>query len=158
MDKVAIEFAEVAERYCSLVETYDGEDWDSFGLTMISLLAELIFKAHQLPDAEATDADLPRVAESQWKAVFDNLSKTLKHTYYWSVFSPTELEDNQPSYGDLADDLADIWRDLKPGLVALTNCNDPEYWTNEAIWQWRFGLTAHWGNHAAEALSCLQRS
>lgn len=153
MDNIANEFGEVAARYCSLIESTDKQDWDSFRLTTISLLAELIYKAHQLPDVEGTGANGRSITQAEWKEVFDNVSTNLKFTYYWTALSPTDLEDDSLGCGDLADDLADIWRDLKEGLLILEN--NPTA-SRDAIWQWRFGLSAHWGDHAAQALSCLQ--
>ena len=45
--------------------------------------------------------------------------------------------------GSLADDAADIYRDLPSGL------ND------NAVGEWRFGFDNNWGKHAAEALYAL---
>lgn len=55
------------------------------------------------------------------------------------------------SLGSLADDLADIWRDLRAGLDALEGGSQ---WQDVA-WEWRFGLQTHWGRHAVEALRAL---
>jgi hypothetical protein len=51
----------------------------------------------------------------------------------------------------LSDDLADIWLDLKHGLLALDDRARPE----DVTWEWRFGFYAHWGRHATEALRAL---
>jgi hypothetical protein len=55
--------------------------------------------------------------------------------------------------GDLANDLADIYRDITPGL---------RYWETAAttglgniVWEWRFSFTTHWGRHAVAALGIL---
>jgi hypothetical protein len=51
----------------------------------------------------------------------------------------------------LADDLADIWADLKQGLLALDAGAPPE----DVTWEWRLLFYAHWGRHATVALRAL---
>jgi hypothetical protein len=51
----------------------------------------------------------------------------------------------------LADDLADIHRDLTHGLRALADGAAHE----DVVWEWRFGFYSHWGRHATEALRVL---
>jgi hypothetical protein len=51
----------------------------------------------------------------------------------------------------VSDDLADIWLDLKHGLLALDDGAPPD----DVTWEWRFGFYAHWGRHATEALRAL---
>jgi hypothetical protein len=52
---------------------------------------------------------------------------------------------------DLADDLADIWRDVKSGLLLYRSENPAA-----ASWEWRFHFKAHWGRHATGAMHALQ--
>jgi hypothetical protein len=66
---------------------------------------------------------------------------------YNQVFDPTQ--DADAVHGSLADDLADIYRDLKEGLVLKeTKLRQPE----DLIWEWRFAFHSHWGKHAMDAL------
>jgi len=66
------------------------------------------------------------------------------------VFDPTK--DSEAISGSLADDIADIYRDLKKGLeLKETYPRQPE----AAIWQWRFGFYSHWGKHAMDALLAI---
>jgi len=51
----------------------------------------------------------------------------------------------------VADDLADIWRDLRTGLNAMAT----ESRWEDVGWEWRFGLQTHWGKHAVDALAAL---
>jgi hypothetical protein len=39
--------------------------------------------------------------------------------YYWDVFDPFDHEDHQAVCGDLVDDLADIYKDIKRGLTVF---------------------------------------
>jgi hypothetical protein len=51
----------------------------------------------------------------------------------------------------IADDVADVWRDVKRGLLALGEGHRPD----DVTWQWRFDFYSHWGRHATEALRAL---
>jgi hypothetical protein len=53
--------------------------------------------------------------------------------------------------GSIADDLADTWRDLKQGLLALES-GSPEA---DVVFSWRHDFTSHWGRHAVNALAAL---
>jgi hypothetical protein len=56
--------------------------------------------------------------------------------------------------GDLADDLADIYRDIKPGLRAWDT--EEEGYLDEVVFDWKlphFG--SHWGIHAVGAMRAL---
>ena len=52
--------------------------------------------------------------------------------------------------GSLADDIADIYRDVVSGLRAFQSGLRAE-----AIWEWGFNFRDHWGRHATEAIKAL---
>jgi hypothetical protein len=53
----------------------------------------------------------------------------------------------------LSDDLADIWHEIKIGLVELDNGEPTSL--QEAMWQWRTLFEFHWRRHAAAAIVAL---
>lgn len=66
------------------------------------------------------------------------------------VFDPTK--DREAIYGSLADDIADIYRDLKEGLVLHhSGLASP----NDILWDWRLGFYSHWGKHSMDALRTI---
>jgi hypothetical protein len=66
---------------------------------------------------------------------------------YWLVFDPTK--DSEAIRGSLANDIADVYRDVKEGL----DCQDLDLaLLSDAIWEWRIGFYSHWGRHAINAL------
>ncbi len=69
--------------------------------------------------------------------------------HYSEIFSPL-LPLEAPVVGDLADDLADIYRDLAAGL-ALYEAGSVE----DALWHWGFNFQIHWGEHASSAIRAL---
>jgi hypothetical protein len=75
---------------------------------------------------------------------------------YWAYFDPTEPLDSTQEiiFGDLADDLADIYRDIKPGLRAWATSDDA--YLSHIVFGWKIPLFgSHWGVHAVSALRAL---
>jgi len=70
--------------------------------------------------------------------------------YYGEVFNPLTVPPEEPVVGDLSDDLADIYFELRAGLDLYEN-KQPQ----EALWTWKFGLEIHWGEHATSAIRVL---
>jgi hypothetical protein len=56
-------------------------------------------------------------------------------------------------HGSISDDLADIWRDVKMGLLAFDS-GKPKC-IKDAVWHWRFSFGSHWGYHVAGAIRAL---
>jgi Domain of unknown function (DUF5063) len=74
-----------------------------------------------------------------------------KSDYYKVVFDPWKTEDPEVMHGSISDDLADIWRDLKHGMLVLTKDD-----ASNAICEWRFHFFFHWGpRHATHVLRPL---
>ena len=96
---------------------------------------------------------LNRIDHEQWQRVREQVGQRLARDLYWVVFEPLEKEKPDPVVGSLSDDLADIWRDLKPGLAEIDSCKATSI--SDAVWQWRFSFESHWGHHAAEAIAAL---
>jgi hypothetical protein len=71
-------------------------------------------------------------------------------TYYSEVFNSNVVPPEDPVIGDLADDIADIYRDLRRGLNLLDAGH-----TEQAVWEWVFHLKHHWGEHATSAIRAL---
>jgi hypothetical protein len=70
--------------------------------------------------------------------------------YYSEVFNPLPVPGEEPIVGDLADDIADIYKDIRRGLDLL----DAGY-MEHAVWEWIFHLQHHWGEHATSAIRAL---
>ena len=69
-------------------------------------------------------------------------------TTYWDVFNP--LTATEPVMNSLADDLADIYRDVKAALSLY----EARHFT-DAAWDWRFNFQIHWGQHLVGAQRAL---
>jgi len=143
-----IEFVERARAYCAFVESAGVFGSVERLRKAAVLLAELYAAGLQLPDVEPVDID-----EKESKVEHPRLDLGEAETY-WEIFDPYEL--SEPVAGSLADDLGDVYVDVRRGL-ALYDTNTGDGRVN-AIWDWRFNLHVHWGDHAVDALRALQRA
>jgi hypothetical protein len=103
------------------------------------------------PDAE-DDGDTESVAHhhERWKTITEGLS-ALPITHYQIVFdSLTQEEADAQVTGWLADDLADIYLDVREGLEHANAGR-----ASEALWEWRFGYFSHWGRHLVHAQNAI---
>ena len=151
-DDVA-DFREQAERYCALVEGARAYRRKEFAALLVESLAGVVSAAARLPDPDVTGEDLPdRPTHEEWVEQANALARALgTWNQYWTT---TEvLGDGEPEVTTLPlwDDLADVWRDLKAGLLAL----DDGAPVDDVVWEWRWGFYMHWGEHATEALRAL---
>ena len=90
-----------------------------------------------------------RIPVEDWNRMHARFA-SIPFQYYESPTNPLELDDGPREIGDIADDLADIWSDLKPGLE-LYDANEQA----SAAEEWRFNYEMHWGRHATAALYAL---
>jgi hypothetical protein len=101
------------------------------------------------PNETPEQGDIEGVGDEGWRAAYE-ASARLPIDYYAEVFDPTEIERTAPGIASLADDLADIYRDIVPGLRSYQRGDHAS-----ALWEWTFGLHAHWGAHATVAIRAL---
>ena len=114
-------------------------------------LARLYAQALDLPPRECDwGDDAAAVSHEAWSAMFKRFG-ALPVNYYSESANPLAVPCGDTMIGDLADDLADIWRDLKHGLQLLDGGN-----ADAAVFHWREHFIIHWGSHAASALYVLQ--
>jgi hypothetical protein len=146
MKEEAERFAAVAREFCDLVDTaVELEPADLRG-RLVRILPKLYLAGLDLP-FEAPDADFDHV---DLQLDFVRLSKRLGEVdRYWEVYDPTEK--TKPLEGSVALDLAEIRHDLQQGLLALERGEPIE----AVVWEWRFGLENHWGNHLVDALRAI---
>jgi hypothetical protein len=95
------------------------------------------------------DVEEEDISDEEWNRVFKRFG-ALPFNYYSTFFSPAKLLEEDPVVGDLADDLADIYRDIKAGLWLYDHGH-----TTQAVWAWRYTFQIHWGRHATNALYAL---
>jgi hypothetical protein len=141
-------FVREARTYCNFVENASNLSLADRLRTARERLLSLYSAVLSLPSVEPEDTVAPQTPDvpADWPGFEDK-------DVYWEVFDPYEHDDNQPVAGSLADDVLDVYRDIRRGL-ALWDASQ----RRNAIWEWRFHFDAHWGDHAVDALRALHRA
>lgn len=138
----AEKFLSSAISFCELVENYKtNNDNDKLNKLLISV-SSLYAQAMSLPQVEPEN-----IYVSDFNFDLPNLNLGKNETY-WTVFEPYTFE--EPVRGSLTDDLIDIYKDLKQGVLLYQR--DEQL---EAIWHWKFHYEYHWGRHALNAMRAL---
>lgn len=147
------EFRSAAESYVAVVETAEGRSSGELFVDVLQVLPPLYGAALRLPRLVAETDELPetRLTHEQWGEVFGRLVGVFgADDLYWMV-EPFEEGKREELAGSLADDLADVYRDVKEGLELIAAGASER----EVVWQWRFNFWAHWGAHAVDALRII---
>ena len=172
VEGAVVRFAVLAEEYCSFFESWSSQARDPFLREAHRRLSPLYSAALQLPDVcsdppedssaieEEEDGsdyftpstpDPDRISHDEWMTTFRALAKHLgDRGRYLQMFAPYKLDDREPVGGNLADDLADIYRDLADGLAKWRRGE-----RESAAWEWQFHFACHWGDHLTSALRAL---
>lgn len=143
------QFRRHAQRFVSLVERGEALPTHSFLIEVATALAELCAVALTLPDIESKSHTKPEVEiarPSVVEAVRNRLGKADEH---WEVFDPTRK--GEPLKRSLAEDIANIYRDLKHGLLLTAHGAS----TSEVLSHWRQAFSTHWGMHATGAMRAI---
>lgn len=151
-------FAEKAKAYCEWAESDFTENLEELSKAE-RFLAELHLAILTLPNPDAVWEevedldDISRDKEveiKRWKKVRERFGN-LPVNGYWEIFDASKIEDESPVFSLVSDDLADIYRDLKRGLLLYG-----EGKFAEAFWEWKFNFTIHWGNHLVGAMKTIR--
>ena len=156
-----LNFVVAAKTFCDLVVT-PSDDAGKWVEQVLSTLSGLYAFAHHLPelsieDTPEVDEEICDVSDEEWKHVSNNVASLLRdQRYYREYFDPSEPIDAEvkPVIGDIADDLSDIYRDIKPGLRAWDTEDDALI--PDIVFNWVHpNFRSHWGDHALSAMRVL---
>jgi len=140
-------FIDLARGFCALLETATEREPATLRSELLEILPGLYVAGSRLPLLDV-DADVP--TSSLQLDVLVPLSKYLGgNDRFWEIFDPTQSE--KPIEGSLSLELSEIRFDLQQGLVALER-GAP---LDAVVWEWRWGLENHWGNHLVNALRVI---
>ena len=104
-----------------------------------------------LAESKPTLSDLDRLSHEEWRRVYEDIGSRLAGPdMYMEMFDPFGW-DEEPVVGSLADDLADIYQEIRAGLLQWRRGAQ-----EDAAWTWRFGFETHWAQHATGAMRALQ--
>ncbi len=143
------EFTELAQEYCNWVESEGNKGEDRLFYLQV-LLSKLYCWGIQLPGCEATDLlESDEKPDLNHQDIIDKF-KEFPVQYYSMIFNAQNIPSEEPVTGDVIDDLADIYKDLKDGLWYLSRGSEVD-----AVFHWRFSLGVHWARHALGAMYAL---
>lgn len=142
MSQAIVRMAQAAQAYCELIE--QAEALDARGLQQLySALARLHAAVDDLAEAEAAVPHLTADLDARFE-LYSHLKTVLgPRDGYWMEFDASHGDAIKT--GSLADDLTDIYCELKAGLALLDQ--DPQL----AERNWRQGFRTHWGQHLVDA-------
>lgn len=137
------EMADVAKRYCELIETMFEPD-TKWLEEMAVLLPRLHAAVAALATAEnSNDYSLMPDLDARFE-LYARLRRLLGNKdSYWMAFDVAQ--DGQSMSGSLADDLTDIYCELKHGLRLV------DHEPSKAMDDWCSGFRMHWGQHLMDA-------
>ncbi len=144
------DFARAAREFCAWAEAAPADvsvEVDRARGALAELYRSALSLPREYPDGD--DPDDVDIAQDDWQRVYERFG-ALPLGYYSVCLDPHEVPTEAIGVADLADDLADIWRDLKEGLCYF-DAGQQSY----AAWHWRWHFDSHWGKHAASALFAL---
>lgn len=145
------EFQLAAEEFCGIAAS-DSPVTKCDLWTLRELLLRLIFHIPAVEDRQhSADFDGNRMDDKECGRAQERFSG-LPFNFYRVVFDPHDFDGgNEPVTAMLADDLADIYRDLAQGLD-----NAKQGHLNDACFEWAQSYGFHWARHAVNALAALE--
>lgn len=144
MTEKFITMVETAQEYCRTIESLgnDNQDWLAKVFSLLPKLHAAI--AAQLKHDEETFTPLDANLENRFE-LFTELHRLLgERDAYWMEYDM--LHDEEHKSGSLADDLTDIYCELKFGLNQLEQQKPAQILGN-----WKHGYQMHWGRHLVDA-------
>ena len=150
------DFVTAARHFCLLIEIKQSDNLKEFLQTIKRYLSALYVLGLDLPDISlSSDLDLSvDLSDTERKSIRQFISDRVPFSYYWIVLNPVEVEnDADVGAGDLLDDLEEMYRDIKCGLIML----DKEDFSakENGVWKLKFDYDSHWSTHCIEALQVI---
>jgi hypothetical protein len=141
---------EQTEAFVAWLECLEGEP-DALALEALKRLSRLNAAALELrsPELPEGDPEPPRTDPAEFERIHERTA-ALPFQHYRFTFDGHDLDEDEALIGDLADDLADLHRDLSEALW-LHRHGHPA----AAEWQLHWGYWNHWGQHATQAINAL---
>ena len=136
---------ETAKEYCRLIESSggDNEEWLARVFSLLPRLHSAI--TAQMKHNGRLVAPLDANLENRFE-LFTELHNLLgERDAYWMEYDM--LHEQEHKSGSLADDLTDIYCELKFGLNQLSQEQD----YSKILDNWKHGYQMHWGRHLVDA-------
>lgn len=138
-------FAQTARAFCDWVEGDSKEPLEELSEAE-QLLTDLHSSILSLPNADAVWEEVEDLEDTEeyldadkkvWEQCREKFA-ALPIDGYWEIFDASDIEGDSPVFGTVSDDLADIYSDLRSGLILYDRGMFAE-----AFWEWRFNFQIH---------------
>jgi hypothetical protein len=150
---VVPDFADVAARFCHLIDVHADMTLRDFICNLDTILPELLYRGSLLPWPECDSDMLPRRDASSIEAEVDAALSLEDWLGEWGsypyVIFPFDDDANELGEWSVARDLMEIYGDLEPR--PLRHPDTGSRIPSRVVWSWRFGYESHWGDHAISA-------
>lgn len=143
--KEVIEFTAVANEYCRFLEEASAADGKNLLLVLQRILPLMYIKALYLPKIESKlDEDIEKfVREEDWQHIKDALTIKFGAANDYIDVNPEKESTEELIYCDLAENLADIYQDVKDFLM-IYRVGTVEL-MNDALWECTESFRLYWG-------------
>jgi hypothetical protein len=153
-----IEFVAVANEYCKYAEHASEIKGDELLKILQRLFPLLHLKASLLPEFTPyfEEGNDKFVTEADWTVIHDAFKKKFGSANdYLEVFDERINESDSPVVASLAENMADIYQDLKNFLL-LYQTGTMEV-MNDSLWECRMNFESYWGQKLVNALRAIHK-
>ncbi|MBA4322987.1 MAG: DUF5063 domain-containing protein [Odoribacter sp.] len=153
-----VEFVAVANEYCKYAEHAHEIKGEELFKILQRLLPLLYLKASFLPEFTPyfEDGNEKFVTETDWTGIQDAFKKQFGSANdYLEVFDERINESENPVVASLAENMADIYQDLKD-FILLYQTGTIEV-MNDAVWECRMNFESYWGQKLVNALRAIHK-
>lgn len=155
--KNVIEFATVANEYCSFIEAVDQFNRKNFITRVQKLFPLLYLKAALLPVPEiemSDDVPVKYVNEEDYNFLLHKLEEKFgQFDAYHEVFDPSMQYREVALEASVSENIADVYQDLKDFLISF-RIGTPEV-MNNALWECRNNFEQYWGQRLVNGLRAI---
>lgn len=155
---IVLEFTAAANEFCKYSEHVHELNGDELLRIMQRLLPYIYLKASLLPSLEPffEEGNTKSVTESDWTIIHNNYkTKFGSANDFYEVFDEKIKDAEGPVVASLAENMADIYQDLKNYLILYRTGNDEIM--NDAIWECRLNFENYWGQKLTNSLRAIHR-
>lgn len=153
-----VEFVAVANEYCKYAERAS----ELKGMELLQILQRILplmyLKASLLPASEPVfeDGNEKFITEADWFRIHDTLKQKFGTANdYLEIFDDKFNESEIPVPSSLAENMADIYQDIKDFLLLYQT--GTEEVMNDAIWECKLNFESIWGQKLVNSLKAIHK-
>jgi hypothetical protein len=153
-----VEFVAAANEFCKYAEHASEIKGEEMLKILQRILPYLYLKASLLPSLEPffEDGNEKFVTEDDWFRIHDRFREKFGTANdYLEVFDEKMKDSDVPVVSSLAENMADIYQDLKDFLL-LYQTGTPEV-MNDAVWESRLNFENYWGQKLTNSLRAIHK-